>query len=109
MTPIDDYKCNLSDELVAILENEIRETEEIRTFAIKAMREWTIQNPRIIKTRLDSMWLLKHLRFKKFSLPLAQEAIERHLVLREGIYGLEHFHLDMNVFRPCIKKIFDTK
>lgn len=73
------------------------------------MREWTMQNPRIIRTRLDSMWLLKHLRFKKFSLPLAQETIERHLVLREGSYGSEQFHLETDVLRPCIKKVFDAK
>lgn len=94
---------------MAILEKEIRETEEIRTFAIQALREWTMQNPRIIRTRLDSMWLLKHLRFKKYSLPLAQEIIERHLVIREGSYGRETFHLRPDCLNPCIKKVFDVK
>lgn len=91
-----------------MLEREIRETEEIRTYALKAMRDWTMQNPRIKKTRLDSKWLLKHLRFKKYSLPMAQESIERHLVLRQGNYGHDNFHLETDVLRPCVKAIFDV-
>jgi hypothetical protein len=107
ITPIDDYECNLSPDLVEILKTELRETEETRNHGIKALRDWTMQNPRIIKTRLDSAWLLKHLRFKKYSIPAAQEAIERHLVLRQGIYGNDYFHIETDVLRPCVKKIFD--
>lgn len=109
ITEVDDYVCTLNKEQLEILEKEIRETKETRDYAIKAMRDWTMQNPRILKTRLDSMWLLKHLRFKKYSLPLAQEAIERYLVLRNGIFSKLNFHLDGDVLRPCVKKIFDSK
>lgn len=108
-TIVDEYKCPLSKELCDILEREIREIDELREFAIKAMRDWTMQNPRILKARRDSTWLLKHLRFKKFSLPLAQEVIEKHLVLRQGRYGIDYFHLENDCLRPCIKRIFDTK
>lgn len=109
ITPVDDYECTLSQDLRDILEREIRETAEMRSFAIKAMREWTVQNPRIKKGRLDSIWLLKHLRFKKYSLPLAQEAIERHMVLRQGNYGKDYYHLEADITRPCIKKVFDQQ
>ena len=109
ITPVDEYVCNLDDELLEILENEIRETKESREHAIKAMRDWTMQNPKILKTRLDSLWLLKHLRFRKYSLPLAQEVIERNLVLRTGPYGIENFHLEADCLMPCVKKIFDSK
>lgn len=109
MTPIDEYKCTLSNELLEILENEIRETKELREEAIKAMRDWAMANPRITKTRLDTVWILKHLRFKKYSLPLAQEAVERHLVLRNGSYGKDYFHLEQDFLRPCVKKIFDVQ
>jgi hypothetical protein len=81
----------------------------MRNFGIKAMRDWMVQNPRIRMGRLDSIWLLKHLRFKKYSLPLAQEAIERHMVLRQGHYGKDYFHTDGDVLRPCVKKIFDQR
>jgi hypothetical protein len=106
-TAVTEYECNLSQDLRDILQRELRETDEMREFALKAMRDWAVQNPRLQKVRLDNIWLLKHLRFKKYSLPQAQEAIERHLVLRQGQYGHEYFHLEMDAKRPCIKKLFD--
>lgn len=109
MTPVDDYQCKLSDDLLEILRKEIRETEEIRNHGIKAMRDWVMQNPRIKRCRLDSIWILKHLRFRKHSIPLAQEAMERHLVIRQGSYGQQYFHLEGDVSRPCIKKLFDAQ
>jgi hypothetical protein len=104
---VTEYECNLSQDLRDILQRELRETDEMREFALKAMRDWAVQNPRLQKVRLDNIWLLKHLRFKKYSLPQAQEAIERHLVLRQGQYGHEYFHLEMDATRPCVKKLFD--
>lgn len=109
VTPVDEYKCTLDQELLSILENELRETEEIRNYAITAMREWILQNPRIKKMRLDSAWILKHLRFKKYSLPMAQDVMERFIVLRSGNYGSDNWHIECDVLRPCVKKIFDVK
>ena len=96
----------MSNELASMAESEIRETKEIRNHAIKALRDWTMSNPRIIKARLDSTWLLKFLRFRKFSIPMAQEAIERYLVLKEGSYGNIWFH-DLNIKKPSIDKLLD--
>ena len=97
----------ISNELALMAESEIRETEEIRNHAIKALRDWTMSNPRIIKTRLDAVWLLRFLRFRKFSIPMAQEAIERYLVLKEGSYG-EIWFQDLNIMRPSVEKLFDS-
>ncbi|CAO1428345.1 unnamed protein product [Diamesa hyperborea] len=106
ITPVDDYVCTLSKELKELAKNELRETDEVRRNAIKALRDWVMSNPRIIKTRLDSVWLLKFLRFRKFSIPMAQEAIERYLVLKEGSYGNIWFH-DLNIKKPSIDKLLD--
>ncbi|CAO1433212.1 unnamed protein product [Diamesa tonsa] len=97
----------MSNELASLAESEIRETEEIRNYAIKALRDWTMNNPRIIKTRLDAVWLLRFLRFRKFSIPMAQEAIERYLVLKEGSFG-EIWFQDLNIMRPSVEKLFDS-
>jgi hypothetical protein len=72
------------------------------------MRDWTLQNPRINKTRLDSSWLLKYLRWKKYNIPAAQETLERHLVLRNGVYEKKMFHGENDITRPCIKKLIDS-
>lgn len=64
------------------VEREFRETDDVREHAIKSLRDWAEQNPRIEKLRLDSSFLLRFLRAKKFSLPMVKETIERYLVLR---------------------------
>lgn len=98
----------MSNELATIAENELRETEEVRSNAIKVLRDWTMNNPRILKTRLDSTFLLRFLRFRKFSIPLAQEAIERYLVLKQGSFGKDWFNvLDMTI--PSIDKLIDAE
>ena len=86
ITPVDDYKCTLPDELKKLAENDLRETDEIRDNALRAIREWAIKNERIATLRLDSKFILRFLRFKKFSIPMAQECLERYLVLRKYYY-----------------------
>lgn len=84
ITPIDDYVFTLSDELKEMAENELRETSSTRDHALKAMREWIMSNPRISNIRLDSNFLLRFLRSKKFSVPITQESLERYLLLRQS-------------------------
>lgn len=99
----------MSNEVQKQAERELRETDEMREFAIQAFRDWIFQNKRIVKTRLDTSWLLKFLRFRKFSLLQAQEAMERHLVLRQGSHGLKYFHKEFDVLRPSVKAVFDQQ
>lgn len=85
-------------------EKELRETDEIRNHAIPAMRDWIMANPRIEKVRMDAKFLLRFLRFRKFNIPAAQEALERYLVFREGCYGLDWFsNMDFN--KPNINEL----
>lgn len=87
---------------------EFRETDEVRKHAIDAMREWAAKNPRLVKLRLDSTWLLKFLRWKKFSIPMAQELIERYLVLRyfeqDGMHLFRYF--DMR--EPMVEELLNS-
>lgn len=70
------------------------------------MRDWILANPRIEKCRMDAVWLLRFLRFRKYSLPLAQEALERYLVFREGLYGYDWFS-NMNFDRPTLGDLLE--
>lgn len=97
----------MSDELRQIAEKELRETEEIRNHSIKAMRDWIMANPRIEKCRMDSKFILRFLRFRKFSMPAAQEALERYLVFREGAYGHDWFS-NMDFEKPNIEGLIDS-
>lgn len=89
------------------VEKEFRETDEVRQHAIQALREWAANNPRINKLRLDSNFLLRFLRARKFSLPMVKETIERYLVLRWYIQdGIEVFQ-NLDVKLPDMQEILD--
>ena len=104
---MDKYVVKISKELQEMAEVELRETEEIRSNAITALREWAVSNPRINKLRLDSTFLLRFLRHKKFSIPMAQDSIEKYLLLRrlcqEDIYPFQR----MDIKDPSLEKLLD--
>lgn len=66
-----------------------------------------LQNPRILKCRLDSKFLLKALRFRKHSIPKAQEMIERYLIYREGLYGYDFFS-NLDPLRPNLFTLLES-
>lgn len=104
-TPIDEYIWTLSNETKKVAETELRETEHTRNSSLKAIREWAEQNPRIIKIRLDSSFLLRFLRAKKFSVPMAEEAIERYTLLRKCYMGALFQSLDYR--KPVILELIN--
>lgn len=103
---MDVYKFTLSKDLEDMAKDELRETEEVRQHAIEALREWVMKNPRIEMTRLDSNFLLRFLRFRKFSIPMAMEALERFMVLKNGTYGKGWFNL-IDIGKPSTMKLID--
>ncbi|KAL7023802.1 hypothetical protein ACKWTF_012790 [Chironomus riparius] len=107
LTPIDDYKFELSKELEEMAKEELRETEEIRQYAIKALRDFIMKNEKIILTRMDAKFLLRYLRFRKFSVPMAEEAIERLLALKVGSYG-NNWMNNLNIEKPSVLKLLEA-
>ncbi|KAG6443171.1 hypothetical protein O3G_MSEX002725 [Manduca sexta] len=104
LTDADKYQCSLSVETQTIAENELRETENSRSQALTALRSWMEQNPKLLTVRLDSNFLLRFLRTKKFSVPMAQEAIERYLLLRQS-WGIAFNQLDYKL--PVMMELID--
>lgn len=66
-----------------------------------------MENPRILKSRLDSRFLIKALRFRKYSIPMTQEMIERYLLFREGLYGYDWFS-NMDPMKPYLFKLLEN-
>ncbi|XP_046390749.1 clavesin-2-like [Ischnura elegans] len=93
LTEEDEYEWTLSKELSNMAKEELREDESVRTQALSQMRDWIRKNPRIASCRMDSRFLLRFLRFKKFSIPMAQQALERYILLR-NVYGYAFENLD---------------
>ncbi|XP_067005123.1 clavesin-2 isoform X2 [Anabrus simplex] len=100
----DGYQCNLSEELKKVAQAELREDEATRRHALAQMRDWIAKHPHIRKCRTDSPFLLRFLRTKKFSVPLAQEMLERYLTIRQ-LYP--HWFRNLNVDDPILNEILD--
>lgn len=107
ITPVDIYEVKISKELQEMAEVELRETEEIRSNAITALRDWAIKNPRINKLRLDSVFLLRFLRHKKFSIPMAQDSIEKYLLLRKYCQSDVYPFQNLNINSPSMQRLLD--
>lgn len=106
LTHVDEYKFSLSKELNELAQEELRETEEVRQHAIKALRDFVLKNPRIEMTRLDARYLLRFLRFRKFSIPMAMEALERLMVIKQGPYGRKWLD-SLDIEKNSILKLID--
>lgn len=102
VTEEDNYECKLSNETKILAKNELREDKNTRDQALEQMRSWIKLNPRIKNCRLDAQFLLRFLRCKKFNVPMAQETIERYLLLRQ-VYHPAFTHLD--VMEPTMEEL----
>ncbi|PSN51630.1 hypothetical protein C0J52_09444 [Blattella germanica] len=101
----DGSEFRLSEELRLIAETELREDDASRKHALQQMREWIQKHPDIKRCRTDSAFLLRFLRTKKFSIPLAQEMMERYLVIRQ-LYPQWFRGLDID--DPAISELLDN-
>ncbi|XP_028158953.1 alpha-tocopherol transfer protein-like [Ostrinia nubilalis] len=104
LTAADEYKCPLSEDTQAIASDQLRETHNSRSQALTALRSWMEQNPKFMAVRMDSSFLLRFLRAKKFSVPMAQEAIERYILLRQS-WGIAFNQLDYKL--PVMMELID--
>lgn len=72
-----------SKDLLALAARELRETPSTKEQALKLMREWIAKNPDIRNIRTDESFLLRFLRQKKYSIPMAQQTLLKYLNLRK--------------------------
>ncbi|XP_030762780.1 clavesin-2-like isoform X2 [Sitophilus oryzae] len=79
----EEYICNLPTEEKKKALEELREDDNIREQSLTQMREWINKHPNIKRCRTDAPFLLRFLRTKKFSVPLACEMLERYLIIRQ--------------------------
>ncbi|CAG9782149.1 unnamed protein product [Diatraea saccharalis] len=73
---------------------ELRETPSTREQALRIMREWIQQNHDIRNVRQDESFLLRFLRHKKYSIPMAQQTLLKYLNLRKYYPDIFAYGLD---------------
>uniref|UniRef100_A0A1I8P4P8 CRAL-TRIO domain-containing protein n=1 Tax=Stomoxys calcitrans TaxID=35570 RepID=A0A1I8P4P8_STOCA len=101
----DPYVCTLSPELKAVAKEELHEDENIRKQAVAQFREWIAKHPHIKKCRTDTIFLLRFLRTKKFSVPAACEMLERYLTIRQLF---PQWFSKLDIEDPAMSEIFDN-
>ncbi|XP_014228618.1 clavesin-2 [Trichogramma pretiosum] len=99
------YQCGLSSQAQAVAKQQLREDEATRKHALEQFREWIRQHPRIKRCRTDAVFLLRFLRTKKFSLPQAQEMLERYLTIRQTY---PDWFQNLDIEDPGIEAIIDA-
>lgn len=83
-----DNKNEISELARKIAKSELREDKDMRESCLKQMREWIAKNQDIENIRLDDTFLLRFLRNKKFSIPMAQQQLLKYLNMRRVMDNL---------------------
>lgn len=78
----DGNKTELSEMVEKVARKELREDKFTRDQCLEQMRDWLIKNEDVQDIRMDDAFLLRFLRAKKFSVPMAQQLLLKYLNLK---------------------------
>lgn len=78
-----DNELGMSDAVQKIARKELREDKSARDQCTQQMREWLKKTDDVENVRTDEAFLLRFLRAKKFSVPMAQQLLLKYLNLRK--------------------------
>ncbi|KOC68047.1 Clavesin-2 [Habropoda laboriosa] len=101
----EDYGRELDESTSTIAREELREDGATRTEALNQFRHWIQKHPNIKRCRTDAAFLLRFLRTKKFSVPMAEEMLERYLTIRQ-LYP--NWFQNLDIEDPDIEAIVDA-
>lgn len=76
---VDQNEAVLSEALLKIAKRELREDKCTRDQSLEQFRNWLLKNEDIVNVRLDDSYLLRFLRAKKFSVPMAEQTLLKYL------------------------------
>jgi hypothetical protein len=72
-------KNGLTEHVLKIAKKELREDKTTREQSLQQMRDWLKKNGDVENVRTDDTFLLRFLRTKKFSVPMAQQQMLKYL------------------------------
>lgn len=97
-------KVNVSDSVLKVAKKELREDKTTREQALEQMKDWLKKNFDVENVRSDDAFLLRFLRNKKFSVPMAQQQLLKYLNMRK-VMGHLIFNLDF--LSPGVRDLFN--
>lgn len=89
----DDDDLGMSEKIQKIARKELREDKSARDQCLQQLRDWLAKNDTVENVRTDDKFLLRFLRAKKFSVPMAEQLILKYLNLKR-IFPEMTAHLD---------------
>lgn len=98
-------KDGLSELALKVAKSELREDKEIREDSLKQMREWLSKNYDVENVRIDDGFLLRFLRNKKFSIPMAEQQLLKYLNMRKV---MNHLTYNLDFLDENVKALFDN-
>lgn len=98
-------KLKLSDSVMKVAKCELREDKSTREQALEQMRDWLKKNCDVENVRTDDSFLLRFLRNKKFSVPMAQQQILKYLNMRRV---MPHLAANLDFLSSGILQLIDN-
>uniref|UniRef100_A0A0A9WJV2 Clavesin-2 n=1 Tax=Lygus hesperus TaxID=30085 RepID=A0A0A9WJV2_LYGHE len=95
----------ISEEAARVAMRELREDEATRAHGLQQMREWIRKNKDVENVRTDNSFLLRFLRAKKFSLPMAQNQLLKYLNLRQTF---SHMMMNLDYTIPPVLELINN-
>ncbi|XP_054722055.1 alpha-tocopherol transfer protein-like [Uloborus diversus] len=74
--------------------DDLNETEELRRRSVNELREWVRSQPHFVNCRLDSNFLLRFLRMRKYRVDLAKQVLDKYLTVKTK-YPVTYQKLDI--------------
>ncbi|KFB50755.1 AGAP005553-PA-like protein [Anopheles sinensis] len=94
----------VTDAVMKIARKELREDKAIREQSLEQLRDWLQKNGDVENVRTEDLFLLRFLRTKKFSVPMAQQMILKYLNFRKVFTHLIH---TLDFMSPSVLKLLE--
>ncbi|KAG4077389.1 hypothetical protein HA402_009790 [Bradysia odoriphaga] len=96
----------LSEHVQKVAKKQLREDKSARDQCLQQMRDWLSKNEDVEDVRIDDVFLLRFLRTKKFSVPMAQELLLKYLNLKKTTPRMT---TELDFLSSPLKEVFERK
>ncbi|XP_030570687.1 alpha-tocopherol transfer protein-like [Drosophila novamexicana] len=94
----------LSESLLKIAKRELREDKCTREQSLEQLRNWVLKNEDLQNVRCDDTFLLRFLRAKKFSVPMAEQTLLKYLNVRRTF---PHMATKLDFLEPRLSDLIE--
>ncbi|XP_004525459.1 alpha-tocopherol transfer protein-like [Ceratitis capitata] len=97
--------AELTEQMFKIAKRELREDKYVREQSVEQLRNWVQKNEDLRDVRLDDEFLLRFLRCKKFSVPMAQQTLLKYLNVRRTF---PHMTTQLDFLEPKLNDVISN-